>query len=257
VTLAGALAVTAVVWAVSLVRSVRLRALVYSLPLPMSLALLAGDGRVDGAQVLGVGLLVGFFAVVAAVHERLGGHILLADAAGVLGYVGGAALVARAGPIPLLPALAAAGPAWLAVVLAARAGAGRAAARPAPRADEPGVRRPGAVLGRLVLVLCAALLMVPLGGVLSGLVVTFPYAGVLVAVEARRHLGDFTRHVARTSLALVAFLAGYGLARDWSAGPGGVWAGLAAGWAAFALTAAALHADRWTRQRATPVGGGP
>jgi hypothetical protein len=247
-TVGAALAVTAVVWAVTLIRSVRLRALVYSLPLPMSLVLLGGPGRVDGTQVIGVALLVGFFAVVTAVHARLGGHILLADALGILAYVGVAAAVARVGPIPFLPALAAVCLSWLAVQAGRRLVPGRDAGRAASyterdtgrqaRDGSPAVARPGlaGALGRLVLVCAAALLTVGLGGLLSGLVVTFPYSGVLVAVEARRHLGEFTGHFARTSLALVAFLAGYRLAQD-----AGTWPGLAAGWAAFSVTAAALH----------------
>ena len=76
-TLSAVLLVTAVVWAVSVIRSVRLRALVYSLPLPMTLALVTTDHRVDGAQVLGVLGLNLFFVT-------RGGHppaVALADPA--------------------------------------------------------------------------------------------------------------------------------------------------------------------------------
>ncbi|MEK8110182.1 hypothetical protein NKG94_49460 [Micromonospora sp. M12] len=73
---------TAVVWAVSVIRSVRLRALVYSLPLPMTLALVSTDHRVDGAQLLGVLGLNLFFVTVAVTHHRLRWPILLADGAG-------------------------------------------------------------------------------------------------------------------------------------------------------------------------------
>ena len=64
-TWSAVLLVTAVVWAVSVIRSVRLRALVYSLPLPMTLALLTTDYPVGGAQVLGVVGLNLFFVTVA------------------------------------------------------------------------------------------------------------------------------------------------------------------------------------------------
>ncbi|MEV4656373.1 hypothetical protein [Micromonospora sp. NPDC049301] len=69
------------------------------------------------------------------------------------------------------------------------------------------------------------------------MVVTFPYSGVLVAVESRRDLVAFTGHFARNSLALVGFLAAYHGWQETSPV-----AALAAGWVAFALVAGALHA---------------
>jgi hypothetical protein len=263
VTVGGAVVVTAVVWAVSLIRPVRVRALVYSLPLPMTLVLAAGEVRVDGAQLLGVVLLVVFFLVVSGVHERLGGHILLADAAGVLAYVVIGAALARAGPIPFVPALSGVCLVWLVTQALARRGgrpvdagapppaatpvpapppaatpvpAPPPAAAPVPAPPPAAAPTPLAVLGKLAAVFAAALLMVGLTEPLSGLVVTFPYAGVLVAVEARRQLGEFTRHFATASLALVAFVTAY-----WLLQGAGTAAALAAGWAAFAVTAAALH----------------
>jgi hypothetical protein len=79
--------------------------------------------------------------------------------------------------------------------------------------------------------------MVGLGGLLSGLVVTFPYAGVLVAVEARRQLTAFTWHFARVSIALVTFVAGYYLLSG-----AGEPAALVAGWLGYGVVALALHA---------------
>ena len=54
-----------------------------------------------------------------------------------------------------------------------------------------------------------ALLMVGLGQLLQGMVVTFPYSGVLVVVETRRDLVEFRAHFARNSLALLAFFTAY------------------------------------------------
>lgn len=65
------------------------------------------------------------------------------------------------------------------------------------------------------------------------------YSGVLVAVEARRQLAEFSRHFARNSLALIGFLAGQHYLQDPSPA-----LALAAGWAAFALVSAALHLPR-------------
>ncbi|MGW5669285.1 hypothetical protein [Micromonospora sp. NPDC003776] len=227
--------VTAVVWAVSLIQSVRVRAFIYSLPLPMTLALVATGHRVNGAQLLGVLGLNLFFLTVAVTHRRWRWPILLADLAGVAAYVA-LSVGLRAVPPPFEVALAGTVALW-AVAMALLGRRPPTAPVSAAAAQPPAERRGGlAAPVKLAVILVGAVLTGLLGELLRGMVVTFPYAGVLVAVEARRQLVDFTRHFARNSLALVGFLAGYHYLQDVSPG-----AALAAGWAAFGLLAAALH----------------
>ncbi|MGC4864537.1 hypothetical protein ACLQ3B_03770 [Micromonospora sp. DT53] len=243
-TWSAVLLVTAVVWAVSVIRSVRLRALVYSLPLPMTLALLSTDYPVGGAQVLGVVGLNLFFVTVAVTHQLWRWPILLADVAGIAVYVAlSAGLLAV--DIPFEVALAGTLALWLATVLwlrrRARRGASHSAGpRGAPAAEAVAVAeaRPDGlpVLLKLVVIFVGAVLTALLGAVLRGMVVTFPYSGVLVAVEARRQLAEFSGHFARNSLALVGFLTAYHYLQDVSSG-----VALGAGWAAFAVVAVVLH----------------
>ena len=236
-TVSAVLLVTAVVWAVSVIRSVRLRALVYSLPLPMTLALVSTDYPVNGAQVLGVLGLNLFFVTVAVTHQRLRWPILLADGAGIAVYVAlSAGLLAV--HIPFEAALAGTLLLWLAAMLWLRRSAGP---RAAPAADEPAAvaeTRPDGLpaLLKLVVIFFGAILTALLGAVLRGMVVTFPYSGVLVAIEARRQLSEFSRHFARNSLALVAFLCAYHYLQDVSSA-----VALGGGWAAFAVVAVVLH----------------
>ncbi|MEU7757066.1 hypothetical protein [Micromonospora sp. NPDC049171] len=278
-TVQAVLLVTAVVWAVSLIRSVRMRALVYSLPLPMTLALVSTGHRVQGAQLLGVLGLNLFFVIVAVTHHRLRWPILIADAAGIIGYVAlSAGLLAV--PVPFWPALAGTVALWTVTMLLLRRqhpaptvpppsagppssivpplptvasstvppslpspssiGPALPAVRPAragPPVGEvgPRTRLPASV--KLLVILLGATLTGLLGELLRAMVVTFPYAGVLVAIESRRDLVAFTRHFARNSLALVGFLAAYHRWQDTSTA-----AALAAGWVTFAVLAAALHA---------------
>ncbi|WP_410816124.1 hypothetical protein [Micromonospora sp. 050-3] len=246
-TWSAVLLVTAVVWAVSVIRSVRLRALVYSLPLPMTLALLTTDYRVDGAQVFGVLGLNLFFVTVTVTHQLWRWPILLADVAGIAVYVAlSAGLLAV--DIPFEVALAGTLVLWLAAILwlrrRARRGAGPRAA-PAEEAVAVAETRPDGLpaLLKLVVIFVGAVLTQLLGAVLRGMVVTFPYSGVLVAVEARRQLAEFSRHFARNSLALVGFLTAYHYLQDVSSA-----AALGAGWAAFAVVAAALHLPLRPRQ---------
>ncbi|MDG4782555.1 hypothetical protein O7614_23120 [Micromonospora sp. WMMD961] len=234
-TWSGVLLVTALVWAVSLIRSVRLRALVYSLPLPMTLALVSSGHRVEGAQVLGVLGLNLFFVTVAVTYQRLRWPILLADGAGIAVYVAlSAGLLAV--EMPFEAALAGTLVLWLAAMLLLR----RGARRRTPPADAPAAaddRQNGLpALLKLVVIFVGAVLTTLLGAVLRGMVVTFPYSGVLVAVEARRQLSEFSRHFARNSLALVGFLSAYHYLQDVSPA-----AALGAGWVAFAAVVTALH----------------
>ncbi|MFG1837470.1 hypothetical protein ACGFH8_03430 [Micromonospora sp. NPDC049175] len=321
-TVQAVLLVTAVVWAVSLIRSVRMRALVYSLPLPMTLALVSTGHQVQGAQLLGVLGLNLFFVVVAVTHHRLRWPILIADAAGIIGYVAlSAGLLAV--PVPFWPALAGTVALWVVTMLLLRrqhpatttpqtivpppppivppptvppptvqpptvpppivppptvpqagavassavpwmgavpqvgavppvgavlpAGAVPSAGAVLPARAVPSMgagatvvagtrtRLPAAV--KLLVILVGATLTGLLGELLRAMVVTFPYSGVLVAIEGRRDLVAFTRHFARNSLALVGFLAAYHVWQDTSTA-----AALAAGWVAFAALAVALHA---------------
>ncbi|MET8252885.1 hypothetical protein [Micromonospora sp. NPDC005197] len=271
-TVSAVLLVTAVVWAVSVIRSVRLRALVYSLPLPMTLALVSTPYGVGGAQVLGVLGLNLFFVTVAVTHQRLRWPILLADGAGIAVYVAlSAGLLAV--DIPFEEALGATLVLWLPAMLllrrrartrvapataaggadaaaaggadAAAAGeADAAAAGPAAagdadsRAETPAEGRPDGLpaLLKLLVIFVGAILTAVLGAVLRGMVVTFPYSGVLVAVEARRQLVEFSGHFARNSLALVGFLTAYHYLQDVSSA-----VAVGSGWAAFAVVATALH----------------
>ncbi|MCM0679043.1 hypothetical protein NCC78_30890, partial [Micromonospora phytophila] len=249
-TWSAVLLVTAVVWAVSLIRSVRLRAFVYSLPLPMTLALVTTGHRVDGAQLLGVLGLNLFFVTVALTHRRLRWPILLADVAGIAAYVAlSAGLLAL--PVPFEPALAGTVALWLLAMLALRRRARTvAAADPPPGGAEPVDARRDSLPApaKLLVIFVGAVLTGLLGQLLRGMVVTFPYSGVLVAVEARRQLVEFSRHFARNSLALVGFLTGYHYLQDVSPA-----VALAAGWGAFALLATALHLPLRTPRRIGPA----
>ncbi|WKX70212.1 hypothetical protein [Streptomyces sp. XD-27] len=224
-------AVTLTVWGVSLIRPVRWRALVYSLPLPITLVLATTPVDVDGSQVLGVVALNLFFAVTAWLHARRGWHIVLADLAGVLAYLALSRLVAVLAPVPFVPVLAAVCAAWVAAAVLLPP--------PAPGRPAEPAARPGALV-KLAGAASGGLLMVAIGRYLSGLVVTFPYAGVLVVIEARRDLVQFARHFTRNSISLVAFFGACHALQSH-----GKPVALTAGWLAFTACALGLHLRLW------------
>ncbi|WP_125777584.1 hypothetical protein [Antribacter gilvus] len=240
-TVVSAALLTLVVWAVSLIRSVRWQALVYSLPIPMSLVLVTTGVRVDGAQAIGVLVLVSFFGVVTMCRAWLHLHIALAVAAGAAWYVGVSIALARLGDVPMGIALLVVVPVWAAAVLvlrrrsAAVVSVASASVTLGPASPEPG-RAALPVPLRLLVVFLGAFSMLLLGDALSGFIVTFPYSGVLIAFEARHRIAEFSRQVVTASIGLVAFVTGYYLGQDISGT-----AALAAGWAAFLVTAAACR----------------
>ncbi|MEO5873817.1 MAG: hypothetical protein ABIS86_00830 [Streptosporangiaceae bacterium] len=227
-TLLASLAVTLVVWAVSMIRSLRWRALVYGLPLPITVVLLATPVAVDGGQLLGLVALNAFFSVVTVVHHRLGRHIVVADLAGIAVYLALGLLTARWGPVPFWPVLGAVTVLWACVTLRL----------PPPHRDARAQPPPSTLLAAVKLgtVFSAALLIVALGGLLKGLIVTFPYSGVLVVLESRDQLAGFSRHFARNSISLVAYFTAYHLLQDHSQP-----LALTAAWAAFTAVLLTLH----------------
>ena len=230
------LVVTAVVWSVSMLRSLRLRALVYSLPIPITVVLLTTTVSVDGSQLAGVALLVVFFAVVSWLHHRIRMPILVADAGGVVAYVGLAVGVAAISRLPFLPTLLLVLGAWAAVNVAIRIWQNRH--RPASAAPSGEARNTDGYgpVRKLLVVFVGSLVAVGVGGPLSGLVVTFPYSGVLVAIESRKSLPAFTRLFAFNSLGLVAFMSGY-----YALSANGEAVALLVAWGAFGATAMLLH----------------
>ncbi|GAB7050918.1 hypothetical protein [Catenuloplanes indicus] len=224
-TVATALLIAAVVVAVRLIPSVRWKAVVYALPLPMTLALVASGAPVDARHLIGVVLLVLFFVLAGLLHHRFGLHILLADTLAIVAYLLVAWPLTTLGDLPFLPVLAAVCVLWAAIGLR----------RPPPPEAGPPQPRRRPTLPQVALVVAAALLIAQFAGVLQAFVVTFPYSGVLVVIETRRSLPAFTRQFARASLALVAFLTAFHLAAPLGTG----WA-LAAAWAAHVTITTAL-----------------
>ncbi|HET8660461.1 MAG TPA: hypothetical protein VFM55_15845 [Micromonosporaceae bacterium] len=220
--------------AIGAIRSIRWRALVYSMPIPITLVIATTTTRVDGSQLLGVLLLNVFVAVVALLHSRAGWHILLADAGGVAAYLALAWLIAMLPPIPFVPILAAVCLLWLLAMAVLRPGDETTATTGPPRER----------LAKVATVAASSLLIVAVGRLINGLVVTFPYSGVLVVIETRQHLGDFARHFALNSSALIAFFAGY-----WALQDRNRLLALGGAWLAFAVAVTALHLARKASHR--------
>lgn len=96
VSVVGVIAIVIIVWSIMLINSARLQALLYSFPIPISIALVSMGGNTGAVQVIGVALLVLFFYIVHII-VRLTRSRLLAVAVGVGAYC----LLAIAGRVML------------------------------------------------------------------------------------------------------------------------------------------------------------
>jgi hypothetical protein len=196
----------------------------------------------------GVVLLVLFFVVVSWLHHKTRMPIVVADVGGVVAYVGLAAGVATFPPLPFAPTLAVVLGVWAAANLGIW-GWARRRHEEWPRATVAGGSENGlGPVRRLLVVFVGSAAAVAFGGLLSGLIVTFPYSGVLVAIESRRSLPTFTRLFALNSLGLVAFMSAYYAFSEHGSG-----VALAVAWVAFSVTVLLLHLRRVLRASSTLV----
>lgn len=218
-------AITLVVWAVTTIRSPGLRATLYSLPIPMSLAIVLVDADPpSGNQLLGVFLLVAFFSTVRTLSLRMSN--VLAVAISTAGYLAVTVTIERLVQLPWTVAYVLAPLLWalgIALTNSLRPDA-------ADRSTGASERVAPALLGSAL----ATAVSFALGSSLGGFIVTFPYSGVAVALLWRDDRRAFCQKLARRSIGLYVFLGVY----HEVSGLHSLGVSLAAAWAAFLLTLA-------------------
>ena len=190
-----AIYISALVLVTGLLPNTRLRATLYSLPLPMAIVLLNTGIQVGSQQIIGVLLLALFLGVAGSSSLLLSGW--LAVPIGAATYILLAALLSGWEPQPV----------WLTFVMALFVWVITAMALVVRR--DPVGRAPSQGLGwrRVLIVAVASVVAVSLRDVLSGYLVTFPFAGVVVALDNRSVLPAFARSFALFGVpGLLAFI---------------------------------------------------
>jgi hypothetical protein len=219
------LAIVLVVWVVITLPDGRLRSVVYALPIPMSIAILASPATRDGTQLLGVPLLVAFFLAVALMESRLGrSGAVLCSLAGMVA-LGGA--LNRWVELIWPSAYGWAAVLWLVGVIGARLMPVEAPT--APRTGTPGPTAPPETTGartgsaqspdpwpevarrlcELGTVFLATAVSFSFGTWLGPFVVTFPYSGAPVAFLLRGSVKAFAKDFASRSILLTLFLGAF------------------------------------------------
>lgn len=197
-------AITVVVWTIMLARSPRLRATLYSFPVPITIAIVSGPASEPGGQFLGVVLLVVFMYLVAVLDPVVGR--VMAVVGGLVGYVAMAAAIHRWVEVPAGTAFGAS-----AVVLGLHQVLVRA--RPRDVHEVASQAKPGLLEFGVVPV--STSLTWALGSVLGPFVVTFPYSGVPTALAIRNGRLAFALSFGRRAWLLLGFLGLFHLAREY------------------------------------------
>lgn len=202
IAVAAVLAITAVVWVVMSVPSPRLRAILYSAPIPITMALVGSSSSSPGGQYLGVLLLVAFMYAVAILEPRIGRvpAVVLA----LSGYVAVAAAVH----------IWVATPSYVAFAVSALGLGGLQLwkCRQQTTANETPTQARPSLLEYAAVPLVTTSTWV-LGGVLGPFVVTFPYSGVPTMLALRSGRMAFAANFATQAWLLLAFLGLFHLAR--------------------------------------------
>ncbi len=196
------------------------QALVYSLPIPITIALIDTGTQVDSFSVIGIVLLGVFLLGMLLLHLQLGWNIVLADVFLAATYVLAAYLLSRYTSLNFAVAAVAYCALWLFIMLKMRA------LKPLP----PGpTNRRAPIWAKAILVFGMAYALLSLRRYFAAFVVTFPYSGVFAVYEGRRMLALLTATFFRNSLAILGLFAAVFTLRPYTV----EWVALLIGWGAF------------------------
>lgn len=193
--LVSALAIGGVITGLAAIREVRLKALLYVLPIPISIGLIATHGHVSGANIIGLGLIWGFLLLTWYLIDRLRLPVLLADVLASVAYVIIGYGLIRLVRLPFWALTCLFVIMWALLTMYYHRHL-TAEKVPKPSALPPILKGSGAS--------AIAFVLFTLKDLLAGVVVTFPFNGVFAVIEVRRHLEQFVRSVIRNSLAIGA-----------------------------------------------------
>jgi hypothetical protein len=214
----------------------RWKALVSTLPLPFTVAVLALGSPVDASNILGLVLVFVFYLEVRWLHQRWSVSIVPAIVISALTYSALGALLAPILPDTDLAFWLAAGLVWL---------FGLALLLKMPYRAEPGHRSPLPVYIKLPVIVGVVLLMIAVKGVLRGFVTVFPAVSIVAAYESRYSLWTIGRQVPVLFVAMVPMMAAIRVAQT----PLGLGPALVAGWAVFLCLYVPITWSRSFRRR--------
>jgi hypothetical protein len=206
--LISAIAIGLVVFGLAILPSVRAKALLYVFPIPISIGLIATQGKITASNLMGVMLVWVFMWMVKTLVTRARFNIIAADIVAALAYIALGYTLVRLVHLQFWIVLIVFIIVWAVLV-------GWMHAHPLhDKPFKPSNLSPVAK-GSIAAIVSYGIYSVQ--HILAGIVVTFPYNGIFAVVEVRHHLASFSRAVIRNTVALGAmFTSMYFLQSDLS-----------------------------------------
>ncbi len=226
--LLSAVAIGLVIFGMAKVPSLKAKALLYVLPIPISIGLIATHGVVSASNLIGLMLIWVFMVTTRFLHDKLRVAIIPSDVIAavlyiVLGYFAITILV-----IPFWVALSIFVVLWSGIVLVFHQTV-------TPERSFSPSALPPATKGLIATAVSYAIYSVQ--HLLAGIVVTFPYNGIFAVIETQHHLKHFIRAVVRNTAAIAALFTSMYYLQDVLS----LALNLAVGWIAFAIVLAGVQ----------------
>jgi hypothetical protein len=201
ISILSALAVSCIIAAMARVHSQKLKAILYSLPFPITIALIGSHSIATSLSILGLMLTGSFLWGCYFLHGKLGIKVLYADVLLAVLYVIAAYIFAQSLHVPFWGMFAIFTAAWLVVMALFK--------RTTFTYHAQALAKTNAWL-KAIIVFVIAFALFSAHQYLAAFVVTFPYNGVFAVYENKAGLLPQAALFTRNSLALAAyFLANY------------------------------------------------
>jgi len=198
----SAIAIGLIIAVMAYIKNSHLKALVYSLPIPITIALIATGGKVNTTNIVGLFLLTLFLWFVWLLNEQ-GVNIFVADVVAAFSYVLVGYVAIQHIKIPFYLGVFIYFVIWICFVTLYRNRVAIEKKKQDPKIN-PGIKG--------VIVTILAYLLLSLKTYLSGIIVTFPFSGVFAVIEGKHILETLASVFSRNSIAiLMMFITIYGL----------------------------------------------
>ncbi len=228
VDLISAASISIVITAMSKVSSQKAKALLYSIPIPITIALIGSKGIAGSLSISGLMLTASFLWSCYFLHDKKGWGILYADVFLALSYVVAAYFLAKYLKVSLWVMLGIYLLTWLALMASFKRRTFKY------RKVAPATTN---IWLKAFVIFVIAFLLLSAHQYLAAFIVTFPYNGVFAVYENRFGLLPQAALFTRNSLALAAyFVANYLVGHNMSG-----FARYAFSWAAFGVTLVAVN----------------
>jgi hypothetical protein len=216
-----ALIIAGIIVVIAMVKTPKMKAIVYGLPIPITVALIASQKGVNESHIIGLGLLVGFLWLVKFLQAR-GWHVIFADLIAAIAYVSIGYVLVKFTAVSFEFAVFLYVIAWGAFVTLSK--------RRKIEQTQFSSKRVSLWL-RAIIVFCIAYFLLETKDFLSGIIVTFPFSGVFAVIEMKENLNTLAREFTKNSIAILAFfIAVWATMNLW-----GIMMAILVGWAVYAV----------------------